>query len=149
MSQADQDIAVEASLQKTGLGSAAVKDDGVVPLIDLASPMAAEDLWKAATKVGFFSVMNHGISQSLIDDAFASSAGFFQQSLEDKMNQAPFDAAHNAGFEYFKQIRPSTGVADQKESFQVTARRNVMEDRWPSAAFRGTAEQLTKAAHTL
>lgn len=35
-SQADQDIAVEASLLATGLGSAAVVDDGVAPVIDMS-----------------------------------------------------------------------------------------------------------------
>lgn len=149
MSQAEQDIAMEASLKTTGLGSADVKDDGVVPIIDLSLPEASEQLWKAATEVGFFSVINHGIPQSLIDGAFASSAGFFAQPLADKMSQAPFDAACNAGFEHFAQIRPSTGVADQKESFQVTARKGVMDGCWPSDAFRGTAEELTEAAHKL
>ena len=151
MSQAAQDIAMEASLQTTGLGSAAVKNDGVVPIIDMSAPkeVVAHKLWEAATKVGFFSVVNHGIPQSLIDDAFSSSAGFFGQPLSDKMSQAPGDMKNNAGFEHFAQIRPSTGVADQKESFQVTARKGVMDGRWPSSAFRGTAQELMEAAHKL
>ena len=149
MSQADQDIAMEASLKATGLGSAAVKDDGVVPVIDLQQPDAAQQLWKAATEVGFFSVINHGIPQSLIDDAFASSTGFFEQPLKDKQRQSPGDMRHNAGFEYYAQVRPSTGVADQKESLQVTARQGVMDGRWPSNEFRGMAQELLTATHKL
>ena len=103
MSQADQDIAVEASLKTTGLGSAVVVDDGVVPTIDLRSDKAAEELWKAATQVGFFSVIGHGIPQSTIDEAFGASADFFAQPLEEKKKQSPGDMKNNAGFEYFDQ----------------------------------------------
>lgn len=150
MSQAAQDIAMEASLKTTGLGSAAVKNDGAVPVIDMSAPrnVVAQQLWEAATQVGFFTVIHHGILNSLIDDAFASSAGFFGQALEDKKKQAPGDMKNNAGFEHFAQVRPSTGVADQKESFQVTARKGVMEGRWPTS-LRGTAEELMEAAHKL
>ena len=56
-SQADQDIALEHSLKTTGLGSKAVVDDGVVPIIDLSDERAATKLWEAATKVGFFTVV--------------------------------------------------------------------------------------------
>ena len=100
MSQADQDIAVEASLKTTGLGSAAVVDDGVVPTIDLSAPdkkQVAEQLWQAATQVGFFSVVGHGIPQSVIDNAFGASADFFAQPLDDKKKQSPGDMKNNAG----------------------------------------------------
>lgn len=112
MSQADQDIAVEASLKTTGLGSAAVVDDGVVPTIDLSDAdktKVTNQLWQAATQVGFFSVVGHGIPQSVIDDAFGVSADFFAQPLEEKKIQSPGDMKNNAGFEYFDQVRPSTG----------------------------------------
>ena len=151
LSQADLDIAMEASLSETGLGSAAVRHDGVVPTIDLRdTDTAARQLWKAATTVGFFCVIGHGIPQSLIDDAFASSAGFFAQSTADKHAQAAGDVKHNAGFEHFAQVRPSTGVADQKESFQVTARQGVMDGRWPAQeGFGDTALDLMTRAHKL
>ena len=100
MSQADQDIAVEASLLTTGLGSAAVVDDGVVPTIDLSAQdksKVADQLWQAATQVGFFSVVGHGIPQSVIDDAFGASVDFFAQPLEDKKSQSPGDMKSNAG----------------------------------------------------
>jgi isopenicillin N synthase-like dioxygenase len=152
MSQADQDIAVEASLKTSGLGSAAVVDDGVVPTIDVSQAdkaKVAEELWQAATQVGFFSVVGHGIPQSVIDDAFAVSADFFAQPLEDKMKQSPGDMKNNAGFEHFAQVRPSTGVADQKESIQVTARAGVMDGRWPSDNFKDKADALMNAANKL
>jgi isopenicillin N synthase-like dioxygenase len=81
---ADQDIAIEASLKTTGLGSALAKDDGVVPLIDLSSGDSdhiAQQLFQAATQVGFFSITGHGIPQTLIDQAFNESQTFFEQPL--------------------------------------------------------------------
>jgi isopenicillin N synthase-like dioxygenase/tRNA(Arg) A34 adenosine deaminase TadA len=152
-SQAAQaDIAVEASLKETGLGSAAVVDDNVVPIIDmsLSDEEVTEQLWEAAKTVGFFSVVNHGIDQSLIDAAFGSSEGFFGQSVEDKKAQSPLDMSINSGFESFSQVRPSTGVADQKESLQITARTGCMDGRWPNFPdFETSAQTLMKEAHGL
>ena len=149
MSAADQDIAVEASLKATGLGSAAVVHDNVVPVIDLSHPDAPEQLWQAATQVGFFTLVGHGMDLQLIHDAFAQSAAFFQQPLEVKQQQSPLDMSVNCGFEYFAQVRPSTGVADQKESLQITARKGAMESRWPSDAFQDTTQRFLQACHSL
>jgi isopenicillin N synthase-like dioxygenase/tRNA(Arg) A34 adenosine deaminase TadA len=150
-SQAAQDIAVEESLKETGLGSAAVVDDGVVPVIDmsLSDDEVSKHLWEAATTVGFFTVINHGIDQSLIDAAFGSAGQFFDQSVEDKKAQSPLDMSINSGFESFSQVRPSTGVADQKESLQITARTGCMEGRWPNPDFETCSQTLAKAAHGL
>jgi len=151
-SQADEDIAVEASLKETGLGSAAVVDDGVVPTIDLSSETNDEirqKLWDAATQVGFFTVTGHGIEQSVIDEAFAAAESFFAQPLEAKQEQSPLDMSINCGFEHFAQVRPSTGVADQKESLQITARQGCMDNRWPSPEYKKKAEALMNAAHAL
>jgi isopenicillin N synthase-like dioxygenase/tRNA(Arg) A34 adenosine deaminase TadA len=150
--QAAQDIAVEASLKETGLGSAAVIDDGVVPVIDmsLSDAEVTKQLWEAATTVGFFTVVNHGIDQSLIDAAFGSAGTFFGQSVEDKKAQSPLDMSINSGFESFSQVRPSTEVADQKESLQITARTGCMEGRWPANPdFESCSQTLMKAAHGL
>jgi isopenicillin N synthase-like dioxygenase/tRNA(Arg) A34 adenosine deaminase TadA len=149
--QADLDIAIEASLKDSGLGSAKVVDDGVVPIIDMSGTkeQIANQLWEAATKVGFFSVINHGIDQALVDQAFEMSAKFFEQSVEEKEQQSPGDMSVNSGFEYFSQVRPSTGVADQKESLQITARQGCMDGRWPSPEFREMAEAFLQAANQL
>jgi isopenicillin N synthase-like dioxygenase len=149
---ADQDIAIEASLKTTGLGSALAKDDGVVPLIDLSSGDSdhiAQQLFQAATQVGFFSITGHGIPQTLIDQAFNESQTFFEQPLEVKRQQSPCDMSINCGFEHYAQVRPSTGVADQKESLQVTAREGAMDARWPSPHFESAAKQLLEASHAL
>jgi tRNA(Arg) A34 adenosine deaminase TadA len=150
--QAEEDIAMERSLKETGLGSASVKDDNVVPTIDLSAGTDEEirrKIWEAATQVGFFTVTGHGIDQRIIDDAFAVAADFFAQPVDIKTKQSPLDMSINCGFEHFAQVRPSTGVADQKESLQVTAREGAMEGRWPSDDYKEKTHALMNAANAL
>ncbi|WP_257098542.1 isopenicillin N synthase family dioxygenase [Pseudovibrio flavus] len=86
-------------------------------------------LWEASTQIGFFQLVNHGIPGDLIDRAFEMSAKFFALS-EDVKAQYPLIGGTNAGWEYKAQVRPSTGTADQKESYQVTLPR--MAQLWPT-----------------
>jgi len=155
-----EDIEIERSLKTSGLGSARVSDDGgdggagIVPVIDLSvgtDEEIAKQLWDAATRVGFFTVVEHGIDPSIIDGAFAASREFFSQPVEAKRRQSPFDAAQNSGYEHFEQVRPSTGLTDQKESVQITARSGCMDGRWPSSPpdFRDKADALLNASHKL
>jgi isopenicillin N synthase-like dioxygenase/tRNA(Arg) A34 adenosine deaminase TadA len=151
-SQADQDILVEQSLKATGFLSGDVVSTGQVPIIDLS--VGSDDeirakLWDAATNIGFFTVVGHGIDPALIDAAFAESKSFFDQPTSVKAEQSPLDMSINCGFEHFAQVRPSTGVADQKESLQVTAREGCMEGRWPSDPFRQTSLAFLEATHKL
>ena len=127
----DADVAVERSLRGSSSGTAAARNVST-PVIDLNAVSAADELWAAATSVGFFTVINHGIDELLIDRCFASSKDFFAQEQQMKREQSPFEPKLNSGYEYMTQIRPSTGVADQKESLQITARTGCMEGRWPS-----------------
>ena len=128
------DVDVERSLRSSATGTTrlAADGDGRVPVIDLSRPDAAEAMWAAATSVGFFTVTNHGVPDELIENAFASSKQFFARDLDAKQRESPFAPQLNSGFEYFSQVRPSTGTADQKESLQITARAGAMDGRWPS-----------------
>jgi isopenicillin N synthase-like dioxygenase len=150
------DIETERSLLSSGFGAAPATRDGdyQVPVIDMSQASAeelAKQLWDAAHSVGFFTVINHGIPLELIDQAFEVSAQFFRQSQQEKERQSPFAKELNSGYEYFTQVRPSTGTADQKESLQMTAREGAMDGRWPSspANFKDTANELTTQAHRL
>ena len=149
-----KDIAVEASLFTSGLGSAASSHDLSVPIIDMSvgtDEEIANALWDAATTVGFFTIINHGISPELIDTVFDISAQFFAQSQEAKEQQSPYARNLNSGYEYMKQLRPSTGTIDQKESIQITAREGSMDDRWPSTPmeFRAVTETFMIQVHAL
>ena len=153
-SSALKDIAVEAALFTSGLGSAASSNDLVVPIIDMSvgtEEEIADALWNAATTVGFFTLINHGISSELIDTVFAASAQFFSQTQDEKEQQAPYARNLNSGYEYMKQLRPSTGTIDQKESIQITARAGSMEDRWPTTPtdFRTVTETFMVQVHAL
>jgi isopenicillin N synthase-like dioxygenase len=132
------------------LASAPAVDDGTVPVIDLSSGLdeeIAQQLWDAATSVGFFTVTGHGVLQATIDSAFDASETFFSQSVEEKQDQSPFAAPLNSGYEFMSQVRPSTGLADQKESLQITARTGCMDGQWPAGVdFQPKTSALMEAA---
>lgn len=88
-----------------------------------------DQLIHAAETEGFFAITNHGIDSSLISTMFSTSASFF--SLPDSTKATLPLTTKNAGWEKNAQIRPSTGAADQKESFQMQFGSN-MDGLWPS-----------------
>jgi len=108
-------------------------------------------MWNAASEVGFFTVINHGIAESDIQGAFDASKKFFALPRDEKERQAPFAKEANSGYEFMAQIRPSTGTPDQKESLQITARAGCMDGRWPQepAGFEDLAKSFTGKAHAL
>jgi isopenicillin N synthase-like dioxygenase len=98
-----------------------------VPVIDLSQLNSSSEadradivaqLMKAATEIGFLQVVNHGIPKELVDTMFAQSAKFFSLPLDTK-KKSKHDAVKNVGFESYSQIRPSTGLPDNKESLQL------------------------------
>ena len=103
----------------------------------------ADELCSAATDIGFFQIVDHGIPQDIVDGVFAMANTFFHLPTEIK-EQYPLQKGTNAGWEYGTQVRPSTGTADQKESYQYTKPR--MDGLWPSedelAGFRSTVEDF-------
>ncbi|MFI8811750.1 MULTISPECIES: isopenicillin N synthase family dioxygenase [unclassified Streptomyces] len=98
-----------------------------------------QELWEAATDVGFFQIYHHGIEQSDIEGAFAAARAFFALPEEVKANY-PLRKGTNSGWESRSQVRPSIGTPDTKESYQVT--RPLMTGLWPDdseiAGFRTT-----------
>lgn len=104
-----------------------------IPLIDFSNFLErresiTEALWDAAANYGFFQLINHGIPTPQIDSAFLKSKEFFALP-EPKKAMLPLQPGTNSGWEYMAQVRPSTGVGDYKESFQITTSR--MEKLWP------------------
>ncbi|KAJ8118400.1 hypothetical protein OPT61_g608 [Boeremia exigua] len=104
-----------------------------IPMISLKDfdnriDIITEELVDAAENVGFFCVVDHGISREAIDCVFDQSERFFNQDDSVKA-QVPFSPQYNAGWEQNSQIRPSTGVADRKESYQLQFG-DGMNGRW-------------------
>ncbi|TXS95329.1 isopenicillin N synthase family oxygenase [Parahaliea maris] len=123
----------ELELERSIGGMGEELGDAVIPLIDMSDfdqrkLEIADQLWEAATGVGFFQLENHGLPQSEIDAAFDASADFFGQAESFKARY-PLKEGQNAGWEYQAQVRPSVGVADRKESYQLTLPR--MDGLWP------------------
>jgi isopenicillin N synthase-like dioxygenase len=87
------------------------------------------ELWAAATDIGFFQLVEHGIDLAAVDEAFATAGAFFALPDPVKARYA-LRPGTNAGWEKLTQVRPSTGTADQKESYQLTRPR--MTGLWPS-----------------
>lgn len=143
------EVEVERGLWATGQGAAAT---GSIPVVDLSAPdgVVAAEIMRAASEVGFFTVANHGIPEGVIERAFRASAGFFAQPKEAKEAQMPWRRDLNSGYEHFAQVRPSTGLADQKESLQITAREGAMAGGWPRVdEFEPAATELLARAHAL
>ncbi|KAH6649152.1 hypothetical protein BKA67DRAFT_662069 [Truncatella angustata] len=84
-------------------------------------------LVEASETDGFFALVNHGISTEEIETQFEAAERFF--SLPDDVKATVPFSHKNTGWEKAAQIRPSTGVADQKESYQMQYG-EMMEGMW-------------------
>lgn len=124
---------LEQEKQIGGYGDEIARDIPQIDMSDFFNRKAeiTQALWTAATEIGFFQLIHHGIPQELTDEAFAMSAGFFDLP-EGVKEQYPLKPGTNSGWEYMAQVRPSTGTADRKESYQITLSR--MGRLWPSGA---------------
>ena len=125
-----------------------VECESEIPIIDLNDfelrrEEITESLWKSATETGFFQLENHGISLPDIQQTFINAERFF--ALPDK-DKAQYPLEENAGWESMAQVRPSTGQADQKESYQIT--RPLMQGKWPKEdLLPGFKEQVLSFEH--
>ncbi|KAI0377974.1 Clavaminate synthase-like protein [Hypomontagnella monticulosa] len=98
------------------------------------------ELVAAAEGDGFFAIVDHGIPESEIEAQFAAAERFFSLPNEVK-TQVPF-SHRNTGWERGAQVRPSTGAADQKESYQMQYDSAAMEGAWlPEDALPGFRAQ--------
>lgn len=107
MAAVSEDVALERGLRESGLGEA-LATAAPIPTIDLTLPEEPlqQALWQAATEVGFFTVVGHGIPQELIDRAFSASSAFFSLDYPTKQAASPFAREMNSGYEYFAQVTP-------------------------------------------
>lgn len=107
-------------------------------------------LVQAAETDGFFSLTDTEISIPEIDAIFKTSESFF--ALPDAVKGTVPFSTNNVGWEKRGQIRPSTGVADQKESYQVQFGDNmngkwIAEDALPG--FKPEAQAFMKKAQSV
>ena len=129
-----KDQPMEELRREATLGGVGVEVDRAIPVIDLADfdtrrGEIADALWAAASEVGFFQIVNHGLSNAEIAEAFDLAERFFALPHDVK---ARHPLRNNAGWEFKAQVRPSTGTPDNKESYQITLPR--MDGLWPDDA---------------
>jgi isopenicillin N synthase-like dioxygenase len=99
-----------------------------IPLVDLSKFISGDDVQKsqfvqelgqAFEEVGFVSVMNHGISDQLINDLYKSVETFFKLPVESKLRYEIEGLAGQRGYTSFgKEHAKGSNAADLKEFFQ-------------------------------
>ncbi|MFT4044178.1 MAG: 2OG-Fe(II) oxygenase family protein [Gordonia sp. (in: high G+C Gram-positive bacteria)] len=114
------------------MGAMGTESDREVRRISLADLTGrrseiANELWSAATDIGFFQVIDHGIELDDVRRAFAAAEAFFALPAQVKER---YPKRFNSGWESMTQIRPSVGTPDRKESYQVTL--SNMDGLWPT-----------------
>lgn len=129
--------------------------DRSIPRVSLADfdnriDEITSQLVHAAETDGFFSLTDTEITIPEIDAIFTTSESFFALP-DDVKGTVPF-THKNVGWEKKGQVRPSTGVADQKESYQLQFGQN-MADKWIAEdalpGFKTSAQTFMKKAQGL
>lgn len=99
----------------------------------------AQEIYEAASQVGFMGVKNLGIDQEMLQQVYQASEHFFSRSTTEKQKHGYTNAADNFGFLGMDQesLDPTT-PPDLKETFTMRApfKHAVGDTRWPSAEFR-------------
>ncbi|KAK7910827.1 hypothetical protein PG985_013308 [Apiospora marii] len=104
-----------------------------------------KELVAAAETDGFFVIVDHGLSSEEIEAQFDNAARFF--ALPDAVKATVPFSRRNVGWEKAAQIRPSTGVPDQKESYQMQYGA-AMDGMWlPETALAGFRQQSLAFMH--
>lgn len=99
---------------------------GYIPVIDMSKSNEKElsnDLFSAFTKIGFATLINHGINDALLSRAFASSQSFFSLPLDVKIRYKYQSHTSNRGYipmgtETHDQFN-ETGESDKKETLDI------------------------------
>ncbi|OAA59660.1 Oxoglutarate/iron-dependent oxygenase [Niveomyces insectorum RCEF 264] len=98
-----------------------------LPIIDISGSFSddfdvrlkvAKDIANACEKVGFFYIVNHGISQELLDGTMGAARKYFEKPLDEKMKEHIYKSKDLRGYEpvHGANVDPRT-KGDRKESF--------------------------------
>ena len=101
----------------------------VIPTVDVSKFIKGDTAQKAAfveelgaafSTVGFVGIVNHGVSQTLIDDFYTEAKAFFALPVDTKEQYEIEGLAGQRGYTSFgKEHAKHTDVADLKEFFQI------------------------------
>ena len=163
----------EASLaaEAAGWNTRAIEDalPGDIPVIDVSAALGqrassaalddvARQLGEACRRVGFFSLLGHGVSGSLIDQVFAQNQRFHAQDLAAKQALAMDKPGAVQGVGYLPPMHrklPRRSVGNNNEAF-IIKRDGVLrlsDNPWPPedqlADFRDVLERYAVAMERL
>lgn len=97
--------------------------NGIVPIIDVGNLRngtreqrmeVARQVAGAAEDIGFFVIVNHGVSQDLLDNMWKATADFFDSTIEEKMELVKPQDEYPFGYSEFKGEVLSAGKAVEK-----------------------------------
>lgn len=92
----------------------------MIPVIDLSSATAAEQLVDAFESIGFATIVGHGIDPSLITKAMAASRQFFQLDAETKRKYGYRGHESNRGYIALgNESHQDFRATDRKEAFDI------------------------------
>ncbi|XP_058734564.1 2-oxoglutarate-Fe(II) type oxidoreductase hxnY-like isoform X1 [Vicia villosa] len=109
-----------------------------LPIIDLSSPhrlSTASSIRQACVEYGFFYLVNHGIDEDFLNQAFEESAKFFSLPIQHKINLHRKDYRGYTPLYAEKLDTTSLSQGDSKESYYIgplTDATSVRLNPWPS-----------------
>jgi isopenicillin N synthase-like dioxygenase len=149
-------ISIELACEEALKHAPELQEERTVPVIDLSrsDEECADAIWQAAEEIGFFKLKNHGITEREIEEMFQLDEQLMKLPREVKEARFPFDRDEIRGYEYKKQVHPSTGTHDQKENLLIPARAGSMDGKWPDAReglsqFECRTRSFTAKCHAL
>ena len=95
-----------------------------VPIIDISAPDAPGEISAACERVGFLSIVGHGVPQTVVEGAWTTARSFFDLPFDDKIRVAmprpgyPYGYSPIAGETLAKSLGKG-GAPDLKESFAI------------------------------
>jgi isopenicillin N synthase-like dioxygenase len=126
--------------------------DDLVPVIDLQSPDAPKQIDAACRDIGFLSVVNHGISDAIIQRMLRASDEFFAMPAEDKLALVPPTPDNDRGYaakgseSLYQSLGHEDVPTDLFEAFNIGP--DVGPDGWPAGDPRhGLDQPLFTAAN--
>ena len=142
---------------------------GVVPIIDLSSCTAAEQLGDACRDAGFFQIIGHGVDVEVAERAWTQAGAFFDQPDDVRMDVAMPHPGYPYGYQAYAVERLASSVGDttppdRKHTYSIGPIDGVSHpivdpdeawirspNRWPSSppSFRETMELYYRAMDDL
>lgn len=126
--------------------------DDLVPVVDLADPNAPALIDDACRRIGFLSVVNHGIPQPVIRHMLSTTDAFFAQPLDKKLPLRPPSLDIDRGYaaknseSLYHSLGEEKAPADLFEAFNIGP--DILPDAWPADDPRSLPEaQVFHAAN--